>query len=179
MWRVSSFMFLKGVWRCLQIEMDQMRHATLLFCAEGVTVRTQAREKIKMKKSKSIPMVEITNLWPAIPYLVRISVAKKDPTYKHPTDARYDGWREIWAKCDIELFDRVLNKKLRDVYLVQLLDYANSLPMVCSFMKKLNVMAADSVLVSSAYRYYGTHAHVTHRIGVELILKTVLSLDFQ
>ena len=157
-----------------------MGHATLFFSrTEGGRVGRMVREERKMKKSKSIPMVDVTNLWPAIPYLVRISVAKKDPTCKHPTDARYDGWREIWAKCDIELFDRILTKKLRDVYLIQLLDYANSLPMVCSFMKKLNVMAADSISVSSAYRYYGTHAHVTHRIGVELILKTALPMNFQ
>ena len=33
-------MFGKGVWRCLRIDVNLMRHATLLSCAEGVNVRT-------------------------------------------------------------------------------------------------------------------------------------------
>lgn len=32
-WRVSSFMFPKGVWRCLRTDVNVMGHATLLFRA--------------------------------------------------------------------------------------------------------------------------------------------------
>ena len=31
MWRVSSFMFVKGVWRCLTEDVDVRRHATSFF----------------------------------------------------------------------------------------------------------------------------------------------------
>lgn len=118
----------------------------------------------------------VNNLWPAIPYLVRISVAKKDASYKHPSDSRYDGWREVWAKCDIELFDRVLTKQLCEVYLGQILDYADSFPMVCSLTKRLRVTSADSVHLSSAYRYYGSSQNTLCRVGVELILKPIQTL---
>ena len=132
------------------------------------------------------PMVPRANLWPVVPYLVRISVAKKDPTCKHATDARYNGWREIWAKCDFELFDRVLTKKLREAYLLETLDYAGSLPMVVMLTKRLSVMAVDSISLASAYRYYGDRVNVSHRIGVELVkpiispsLKEILGLNMK
>lgn len=137
-------------------------------------------EKVKMSSST----VRSVNLWPVVPYLVRISVAKKDPAYKHVTDTRYNGWREIWAKCDFELFDCVLTKKLREVYLLETLDYADSLPMVAMLTKRLSVMAADSISLASAYRYYGDRANISHRIGVELVkpiispsLKEILGLN--
>lgn len=119
------------------------------------------------------PTVQSVNRWPVVPYLVRISVAKKDPTYKNATDSRYNGWREIWAKCDIELFDRALTKKLRDVYLLETLDYADSLPMVVMLTKRLSIMATDSTSLASAYRYYGNKKKVSHRIGVELVKPTI------
>ena len=128
--------------------------------------------------------VQSANLWTVAPYLVRISVAKKDSAYKHSTDARYNGWREIWAKCDFELFDRILTKKFQTAYLLETLDYADSLPMVAMFTKRLSVMAADSISLASAYRYYGDRASVSHRIGVELVkpiispsLKEILGLN--
>ena len=112
------------------------------------------------------------NYWPSIPYLVRISVAKKDAKHKCANDPRYNGWREVWAKCGIELFDRKLNKKLRKAYFNETLNYADSLPAVCMLKKRLKVMASDSILVSSAYRYYGSSCtDITFRIGVELILQ--------
>lgn len=35
-WRVSSCMFLKGVWRCLLQDVDDTRHATSFFQIRGV-----------------------------------------------------------------------------------------------------------------------------------------------
>ena len=35
-WRVSSFMFPKGVWRCLRTDVDDMRHATSFFFSRYV-----------------------------------------------------------------------------------------------------------------------------------------------
>ena len=112
------------------------------------------------------------NYWPTVPYLVRISVAKRDMKHKCQEDPRYDGWREIWARCGIELFDRKLSKKFRDAYLSETLNYADSLPQVCFLKKKFNVSASDSDRVSSSYRYYTKkNGTITHRIGVELILQ--------
>lgn len=141
-----------------------------------LTVEQQARgraRRISEKANVMGPPVPSANIWPVVPYLVRISVAKKDPTYKHATDSRYNGWREIWAKCDFELFDRALTKKLREVYLLETLDYADSLPMVVMFTKRLSIMAADSMSFASAYRYYGDKKKVSHRIGVELVKPTI------
>ena len=137
--------------------------------AEEKEVHGRAGTKAKVIEAT----VQSTNLWPVIPYLVRISVAKKDSAYKHTNDVRYNGWREIWAKCDFELFDRVLTKKLREAYLLETLDYAGSLPMVVMLTKRLSVMAADSISLASAYRYYGDKKMVSHRIGVELIKPTL------
>jgi len=112
------------------------------------------------------------NCWTAIQYIVRISVAEKDEKHKCREDPRYNGWREVWSKCGIEQFDRVLDKRLRTAYFSETLNYADSLPAVCLLTKRLNVSASDSVNVSSAYRYYARKdGTVTHRIGVELILQ--------
>lgn len=112
------------------------------------------------------------NYWPPVPYLVRISVAEKDGKHKCHEDPRYNGWREIWAKCGIELFDRVLDKKLRDAYLTETLNYADSLPAVCMLKKRLNISASDSERLSSSYRYYcKKNGVVSHRISVELVLQ--------
>jgi len=115
------------------------------------------------------------NLWPAIPYFVRISVAEKDAKHKCREDTRYDGWREIWAKCGIELFDKVLDKKYREAYFAETLNYADSLPVVCMLKRRFNISASDSKRLSSAYRYYGKKdGTVTHRIGVEVILQPAI-----
>ena len=107
-------------------------------------VRGRAR-RISEKANVMGPPVPSANIWPVVLYLVRISVAKKDSAYKHANDARYNGWREIWAKCDFELFDRVLTKKLREAYLLETLDYAGSLPMVVMLTKRLSVIGQQKV----------------------------------
>ena len=45
-------MFLKGVWRCLRIDVDGLGHATLLFCASGCSfvVGAERKEEAVMKK---------------------------------------------------------------------------------------------------------------------------------
>lgn len=114
-------------------------------------------------------MKQASCVWSAIPYLIRISVAEKDPQSRCKEDPRYNGWREVWAKCGIEQFDRKLDKRLREAYLKQTLDIADSLPMVEVYTKKLDVSAADSTVTSSMYRYYGKERNVTIRVGVEMI----------
>lgn len=115
-------------------------------------------------------MERVPCVWNAIPYLIRISVAEMDPVAKCKGDPRYNGWREVWAKCCIEQFDRKLDKRLREAYLKQTLDMADSLPMVELYTKKLDVSATDSTLTSSRYRYYGKSNHAVIRVGVEMIL---------
>ena len=109
-------------------------------------------------------------VWNAIPYLIRISVAKKVPQHKCRIDPRYDGWSEVWAKCGIEQFDRKLDKKFRNAYLKQTLDMADSLPLVDLYTKALTVSALDSADMSSMYRYYGKSGNISIRVGVEMIL---------
>ena len=117
-----------------------------------------------MKKNKSE-----NNLWPTVQYVVRISVAKKDDSCKNKIDPRYEGWREVWAKCSVELFDRSLTKKFMIAYLKEILEYANSFPMVCKLTKGMTVIVADSENNSSMYRYYGKKEKVLYRIGVEIL----------
>lgn len=109
-------------------------------------------------------------IWNAIPYLIRISVAKKAPRHKCRFDPRYDGWSEVWAKCGIEQFDRELDKKFRNAYLKQTLDMVDALPSVNLYTKTLTVSTADSAHTSSMCRYYGKNGNVSIRVGVEMIL---------
>ena len=124
----------------------------------------------KVRGEKECDMDQKPYVWNAIPYLIRISVAKKDPLHKGNADPRYNGWREVWARCGIEQFDRKLPKRLREAYLKQSLDMADSLPMVALHKKGFDLSATDSMLTSSMYRYYGKGKNTVIRIGVEMIL---------
>ena len=115
------------------------------------------------------------NILPSLPYQIAISIAERDLSYKNPSDARWDGWRPIWSKCWTEFVDHVLDEEMRERYLDALLDYAITLPMVCTLTKKLKMLNTEKGMV--AYCFYGLRAKPAYRVGVELIKMPVLTPD--
>ena len=122
------------------------------------------------------------NILSTVPYHIVISIAKKDLTYRSPSDKRYERWRPICFKCCAEWFNHyVLDENMRDRYCDELIEHTISSHIVKMLIGEVRCLGGRRTFNSErgtvVYRYYEACNKAKYRVGVELIRRTILTPD--